>query len=135
MNTCQEWIDYIYTIHSDGTIGKLSPLASFVMKSSQNGDLSLVDEVLEKIDVNKAQTISLVALSRYTYSMNQFLKNWFSFRDRCFERLILTEGEEKAKRLMRGILDNKIYKPIFPEFETHILRVHPSLSEQRNKKE
>lgn len=134
MKTSAEWLDYMYSIKNDDAdiISKLSELAGLSLKGKQNGDLSGVEEILKNIDVSKCASIVLVAFCRYTFSLNQFLEAWFAYRDRCFEKLVSEEDEERAKTLMRGLMDNKIYKPMFPEFETQILHMHPSLVAKRN---
>jgi hypothetical protein len=133
MKTIQEWLDYMYAIEKDNAIGSLSEIAGLTISSSQSGDLSFVDELLEKFDVDKAESLTCVAFCRYTFSMNQFLKNWFNYRDRCFSKMVKVEGEEKAKKVMRGLMENKVYQPMFPDVEKYIFGVHPSLTEQRQK--
>lgn len=105
MNNCEDFLNYLYKIEQDGKIGKLTDLARLTINASENSDFDLIDEILEKIDINKSSTLVLVALIRYTYRMNPFLKNWFSFKDKCMNKLIQREGEEKAKRLMIGIVE------------------------------
>lgn len=56
MKTIQEWLDYMYAIEKDNAIGSLSEIAGLTISSSQSGDLSFVDELLEKFDVDKAES-------------------------------------------------------------------------------
>ncbi len=134
MKTSAEWLKYIYSIKKEDEhiIAKLSELAGLTVKGKQSGDLSGIEEIFNDIDVSKCASIVLVAFCRYTFSLNQFLPSWFTYRDRCFEKLVSEEGEERAKTLMRGLMENKVYKPMFPEFETQVLHMHPSLVEKRN---
>lgn len=134
MRTSAEWLEYMYSIQKDDDriIAKLSELAGLTFKDRQKGDLAGIEEIIENIDVSKCASIVLISFCRYTFSLNQFLGGWFAYRDRCFEKLVREEGEERAKNLMRGLLENKIYKPMFPEFEKQILNTHPSLIAKRN---
>lgn len=64
----------------------------------------LLEELLDKVEVQKLDVVFLVCIIRTTSQAKNNLKNWHSLRDRIYDH-IETLGED-AKSIMRGLYSN-----------------------------
>lgn len=106
----------------------VSEIIELTMDAMRSGDLSQVEELLEKLDPEKCHTIYPVTVLRSSFRVHRQLRNWELLRDRCvvaFERA----GIDVAG-VLTGLIDTSWYRKnqtITNFFIDDLMGVHPSL--------
>ncbi len=67
-----------------------------------DGEQDKVNEIIKHVDVNQLSTFACRSLlSASSWDKNN-LSEWFSFRDKVYNRISIEKGEELAKKILGG---------------------------------